>query len=313
MKQTCEPLYAQRLQSLDVSNYDSSGEITKQPLLLRKQSSYDSRKCDSPVNSSLGLKPRRKVTLDNPAILEQQLEALEHHKKQLEKRGKLNQNFSNNSKSNVLHLNAPKLSTSSLLTDDLTSNSFMENSNVTYANTIHSTTPSSTGASNNNSKLNIYGNIITHPSNATSNIYSNVAYNKEEQEQTCAGEQTASLQQMPLLNKKSITTASDDNTVYFANNGSIIAEDEIPPPPSPVSSSYSELRRATEVFKTYNTPKKDAINAAADEIGISKSIIGYEVPHDQKISGDMRQMYINKPAYPSNEAFNKYNTGIQVY
>lgn len=48
------------------------------PFLLRKPSTY----------GQSGKLPA-KVTLDNPDVLEQQLEALEHHKKQLQRRGKL--------------------------------------------------------------------------------------------------------------------------------------------------------------------------------------------------------------------------------
>ncbi|KAM7341346.1 lipoma-preferred partner zyxin isoform 2-T2 [Cochliomyia hominivorax] len=291
VKQTCEPLYAQRLQSLEVSNYDSSSEISKQPLLLRKQNPFSLRDDECSLNSpgSLALKSRRKVTLDNPAILEQQLEALEHHKKQLEKRGKLNQNYSNNSKSVALHSNALKLSSSSLFTDDLNPHNFIEKQNVTYANTANKNTPSTSGVTGANAISNIYGNV-----NASgNNIYSNIVYDKEQQDQACVAELNSSVSQIPQPQKKSVSTTNDDNSIYFTRNGSMNAEDEIPPPPSPVSSSYSELRRATE---------------------IGKSVIGYELPNDHKLSGvsnDMRQLYINKPPYTTNDAFNKYNTAIQ--
>lgn len=78
------------LQQVITSGVDSSSNIVgdnenKLPFLLRKQSTY----------GQSGKLPT-KVTLDNPDVLEQQLEALEHHKKQLQRRGKLAPNPSIN-------------------------------------------------------------------------------------------------------------------------------------------------------------------------------------------------------------------------
>ncbi|XP_053968240.1 uncharacterized protein LOC128869672 isoform X2 [Anastrepha ludens] len=75
VKQVCEPHYSKRLQSLTA-------------LFQRKY----------PVNTLHKISPNN-VTLDNPVLLEQQLEALAHHKRQLEKRGVFSQPQSHNEKS----------------------------------------------------------------------------------------------------------------------------------------------------------------------------------------------------------------------
>lgn len=280
--------------------------------MLRKQNSYVSRDVDSasPTASSLGLKIHRKVTLDNPAILEQQLEALEHHKKQLEKRRKLNQTLSGNNKSIAIHFNAPKLSSSSLLMDvTLNPHNFSENANVTYANTLITSTTTSLGSIvGDDIKSNVYGNIIASSTAALNNIYSNIDYNTR---QAGIGDKNVIASLGSFSKKKSVLSLSEDNSVYFAENGIMLPEDEVPPPPSPVSSSYSELRRATDVCKSNNMPQKDNNG----QIYIAKPIVGYEIPHDHKISvasNDMRQLYINKPTYTTNDEFNNYNTRTQV-
>lgn len=291
---------------MESSNY-ASGETFKQPLLLRKQNLYNSSNVDTTSStSSLPLKARHKLTLDNPFILEQQLEALEHHKKQLEKLGKLHPNSSRNSNTTTTNLNTPKLSSASLLTDGAINlhNNFLENTDITYANASSNMSspiiPST--ADNINSKSNVFGNILP--------IYSNVAYHKNQDQTVCAEEQhNAPASKMVFATKPNV-----DSNLCSVNN-SLIADDEIQPPASPVSSSYSELRRATEVFKT-NLPKKAAtINSSDSQMNIPKTNIGYEVPTNQRqpVSAmDTRQLYSNKSLYATNDGFGGYNTVLQV-
>lgn len=290
-------------------------------MLLRKQSLYSSNTDrTSSTPSSLPLKARRKVTLDNPFVLEQQLEALEHHKKQLEKRGKLYLNSSSSSKIISPNLNTPKLSSASLLTEvDINPhNNFLENSDITYANASNNTstplTPST--ADNINVKANVYGNLLPLNSLSTSttaigNIYSNVAYDKNQEQRICAEEQHNAPVGKMLYSSK----PNADNNMCSANN-SLIADDEIQPPPSPVSSSYSELRRATEVFKTIVPKKTSTINSSHNQMNVPQTIVGYEMPHDHRLPGaamDIRQLYINKPLYAPNDSFGNYNTVLQVF
>lgn len=262
------------------------GGFPKQPLLLRKQNSTSS------VMSGPGISPlisSSKVTLDNPAILEQQLEALEHHKKQLEKRGKINQSDTNavpQSKFSTI----PKLSSTSLLSDaSLKPQLSLDNSScATYANMRHTNSPSlsspvmlgGAGGGIGNYKNNVYSNI--------NNIYSNV--------------QPATSPLQPLNDQ-------GEGSIYYAHNMATLPEDDIPPPPSPVSSSYSELRRATEVFKTNNQSHKP-MTTSNDQICVAKPVSGYGLPLDHKshpsVSNDSRHMYMNKP-YVSNMGYNNYN------
>ncbi|XP_017051347.1 uncharacterized protein LOC108095013 isoform X2 [Drosophila ficusphila] len=68
-----EPLYSQPLMGVD--------KTINGPIPLRKPASTDWEKSEIQMNN--------KTTLDNPAILEQQLEALAYHKLQMEKKGLL--------------------------------------------------------------------------------------------------------------------------------------------------------------------------------------------------------------------------------
>jgi len=81
---TREPLYSQPLHSLesDVIKETASGSAS---ILLRKQPIYASPSENHEKSNQIG----SQSTLDNPAVLEQQLEALAYHKLQMEKRGLL--------------------------------------------------------------------------------------------------------------------------------------------------------------------------------------------------------------------------------
>lgn len=272
--------------------------------MLRKQHTYNTQQLSAGTGSI-----NRKVTLDNPAILEQQLEALEHHKKQLEKRGKLCKNStSNNSNKNVLQSfnHRSKLLSSSLITDVRTKlQNTSANTHLTYSNLNN---PLSGRVGVGNSRNNLYCNLVSTPLSSINNIYSNVAYDKAEQLGDCTSHS------QPQASKTKLTsTVADESSVYFSENGSITGEEEIPPPPSPVSSSYSELRRATEVFKTKHASTNNDIKAS-DQIILTKPIIGYDIHHDHilsKASNESHQLYMNKP-YTTNEVLNNQNITAQV-
>uniref|UniRef100_A0A1I8PPB1 LIM zinc-binding domain-containing protein n=1 Tax=Stomoxys calcitrans TaxID=35570 RepID=A0A1I8PPB1_STOCA len=260
--------------------YESSSDagVFPKPLLLRKQSSTSSIMTGSGVSPLIS---SSKVTLDNPAILEQQLEALEHHKKQLEKRGKMNSHKDSNAVPKSKLSTIPKLSSTSLLTDvSIKPQLSLDNASATYANMRRSPSLTSPVMGGNSFKNNVYSNL--------NSIYSNV-------------QPVSPSQPLPLPD-------SGDGSIYYAHNMAMLPEDEIPPPPSPVSSSYSELRRATEVFKTNNTTHKP-IAAASDQICVAKPVSGYGLPLDHKAhppTNDSRHMYINKP-YMANIGYNNYN------
>nr|XP_017011830.1 LIM domain-containing protein C4F6.12 isoform X2 [Drosophila takahashii] len=170
-----EPLYSQPLIGIDKT---ISGAMP-----LRKHANSNCGLAEIPIN--------RKTTLDNPAILEQQLEALAYHKLQMEKKGLLGVQIQ------------PSQSI----------NSFPE------------------PQSNSLRKSSIYGNInlekselLSKETGVSANTYSNVHE---------AG--------LPHKMLSVCTNLLSDNET----------EDDVPPPPSPesaVSSSYSELRRASTAF-----------------------------------------------------------------
>ncbi|XP_005175415.1 lipoma-preferred partner [Musca domestica] len=274
------------LENQDENHYETTtvgAGFAKQPLLLRKQSSTSS------IISPPGVPPllsSPKVTLDNPAILEQQLEALEHHKKQLEKMGKITNRNDSATVSKSKLSTIPKLSSTSLLSDvTIKPQLSLDGSSATYANMRRTNSPSllspGGGGGSNSIKNNLYSNV--------GNIYSNL---------------------QPSSTSQSLTDPGDGG-IYYAQNLSMLPEDEIPPPPSPVSSSYSELRRATEVFKTNNAAHKP-IAASNDQMCIAKPVSGYGLPLDHKahVAGN-ESRYINKQ-YISNMGYNNYNNMQQV-
>lgn len=74
--QVCEQHYSKRLQNFTGNNSANQNKSSMIPILQRKH----------PVNT-LHKNLTNNVTLDNPVVLEQQLEALAHHKRQIEKKG----------------------------------------------------------------------------------------------------------------------------------------------------------------------------------------------------------------------------------
>ncbi|XP_068152626.1 zyxin [Drosophila tropicalis] len=209
---TCsrEPLYSQPLHGLDKVTTMSGSTAEDSdcgPILMRKQPIYAIQNSEKP-NSS-------KSTLDNPAVLEQQLEALAYHKLQMEKRGLLGPG---NMKSVA---SIPKLSSNSL------SNS---SSDIIYSN-LRPSTENCTSRSGDFKGL--YGNMSSLAESADPNVH--LADSNTNTIRRGAGSESGSRMLSICTNSMS------DKEI----------EEELPAPPSPVSavsSSYSELRRATDVF-----------------------------------------------------------------
>ncbi|XP_016944212.2 uncharacterized protein Zyx isoform X1 [Drosophila suzukii] len=186
-----EPLYSKPLIGID--------KTISGPMPFRKINNSDSGNGEIPIN--------RKTTLDNPAILEQQLEALAYHKLQMEKKGLLGG-----------QVKPPQ-----------SANSFAEPISNTYSKNL------------------IYGNInteqkelVTKETDISATTYSNV-------HEAALG---------PSHKMLSVCT-----NLLLENE----VEDDVPPPPSPesaVSSSYSELRRASTAFNkpTGSSQNKQKLN-----------------------------------------------------
>lgn len=148
------------------------------------------------------------MTLDNPAILEQQKKALEHHKKILEAQNQRKMTPTppvteqNNSAGSIYeNQKNPQIYSNSKKPDGLI-----------YSNIIHNSS----------------GNMrtMTTDPKPSVNFYSNIPYNSG----------SSHLDDIPPPAPLDIQVPA----------GFTDAEDDLPPPPSPVSSSYSELRRATD-------------------------------------------------------------------
>ncbi|KAH8272497.1 hypothetical protein KR044_011887, partial [Drosophila immigrans] len=196
---TQEPLYSQPLQSLELV---ANKETAKASLLLRKQPLYGTQNGEKMGSSQ--------STLDNPAVLEQQLEALAYHKLQMEKRGLLD--FQVQTKCKPL----TNMSSTSLSARNLTSQ-------IAYGGDLKKTIPDDILKSINSRSE--YSNTVLYSNIQPSSTHKNLDLNYLPTEQ--------------LPGHLSICTTSLSKKDI---------DDELIPPPSPVSSSYSELRRANDVF-----------------------------------------------------------------
>ncbi|ALC48080.1 Zyx [Drosophila busckii] len=162
-----EPLYSRPLSGCDLVGSKTPARGVG-AVLMRKQPIYSDQCGDSPITSQ--------TTLDNPAVLEQQLEALAYHKLQLEKKGLLGNGTGTEVMSTI-----PRLSSTSL-----------------------------SSCASQNTSMPISCNAGSHQNDEF--IRNNTAYG------------------------------------YYSNVKKKDLEDDLPPPPSPVSSSYSELHRASNGF-----------------------------------------------------------------
>ncbi|XP_060661177.1 zyxin isoform X1 [Drosophila nasuta] len=198
---TQEPLFSQPLQSLE---FVAHKETTKALILSRKQP-IDAIQNGEKIGCS-------QSTLDNPAVLEQQLEALAYHKLQMEKRGLLGSKVQ--TKPNPV-TNIPSLSSTSLSAHNLTSyDGYRRNLKKPH-----------------NDKLKSF-NTLSEYSGTT--VYSNMLSSQSTHKNLDLNHSTTE----QLHGQLSICTAPMTKNI----------NDELRTPPSPVSSSYSELRRANDPF-----------------------------------------------------------------
>ncbi|XP_023158982.1 uncharacterized protein LOC101449673 isoform X1 [Ceratitis capitata] len=232
----------------------SSDSKNRVPELPRKHPTY-----------ALHKSPLSNVTLDNPAVLEQQLKALSHHKLQLEKKGAFLQPQICSEENTTVFSN---VMSNSQKVVDITSN-------VIYSNTlVPSSGNGATTPIKNNTAEHYTEKVLGSPTKLTSytenksqrcltyqldnkifpaenDIYSNFIFQYTKQENS-----------PPLLSSTLCVDAIEATSTYCNHQ-----DQEILPPPSPVSSSYSELRRATNVFKRPYTKTNEAdINYIADGI-----------------------------------------------
>lgn len=150
---TQEPLYSQPLHSLELgANKDLKSDCGSGSMLFRKQTPiYAAQRVEKSSGSQ--------STLDNPAVLEQQLEALAYHKLQMEKRGLLGLKGHPNEQPVTC---IPKLSSTSLSGRNLTSQ------NASIYNNLK-TCPDDTKQ---------YMHLPTRSENSAGTLYSNI-------QQTC--------------------------------------------------------------------------------------------------------------------------------
>ncbi|XP_052864571.1 lipoma-preferred partner homolog [Anopheles cruzii] len=199
VKQYCEPSFSTLLQgqssALDEHAYTNVGNGARAVAATGS----------SPIPGKMGV---RKVTLDNALELQQQKEALEHHKRVMEDKRK------HSSTGQLVYENTqgPPYGGTERYGADATY------SNIPGGARAHVTKPTSEGL--------IYSNIM-HSSNPPSKPFPQ----RQISEELPPPPPQDMGQDVPLtLNALSL----EEN------------DEEFPPPPSPVSSSYSELRRATD-------------------------------------------------------------------
>ncbi|XP_030379754.1 zyxin [Scaptodrosophila lebanonensis] len=254
---TREPLYSRPLQGLDLNGIKESvsgggGSSGTGSMLLRKQPIYVSQGIDK-ANSS-------KSTLDNPAVLEQQLEALAYHKMQMEKKG-------------LLGSQAPP--TKTITTIPKLSSTSLSGSSSTQPAVIYSNLRTSENSMKMEDPKNIYSYMPTLPEESASTVYSNV----QQRDPNLVD---------PLARFLSISTHSD-------NYGCSKETDEELPPPSPVSSSYSELRRATDVFDKGTNLDDNSGNKMPAEVLPGNIKLGHKnYAHQYTSYSPTQQCHLNK-------------------
>ncbi|XP_055383928.1 paxillin-B-like isoform X2 [Condylostylus longicornis] len=328
---------------------ETTSRIGKMPILLRKQPAYEQQ---HHVYSNI------KMTLDNPAILDQQLEALEHHKKQLEKRGLL-------TSANKLPTIGPKLSSASYINGELVAaarsspsvkmmaakiienqqkhqqqenqikliktqsneqnklfnnnkninndidNKILENENLMIQKKFKNHTSLQSDQQQQNDQDIVYSNIM-HSSNplgkynvhGEKNIYTNIQYNPDLPPPPI---KTSNDNGRPSISNLSTPSEMSSGLEYYnqqQQNSSISGiEEEFPLPPSPVSSSYSELRRATD-----NCPQISAYPT-----------VGYQSDLDSitqsKQNSYMNTTYNDYSTYggPSTQSFSQSSSASDYY
>ncbi|XP_017463611.1 PREDICTED: uncharacterized protein LOC108357005 isoform X2 [Rhagoletis zephyria] len=278
-------------ESLTVENYTKQNMSSTIPILQRKH----------PV-STLHKTSTNNVTLDNPVVLEQQLEALTHHKRQLEKKGLFLQQPRKNEIPSTDVTGFPKLLANCQANDNYTSG-------VIYSNVR--STPDKLESSVSSLTLNPMSDNAKYSDEANSERY--IAKRITDSKTMRYNDENADRNQLdsPIFRKQNefysnmvFEESKQDYIPPLSTELSIDAneatDEETPPPPSPVSSSYSELRRATDAFKKpYHNCyiKSHETNIRSKDIGENKDL-----------NGSQPQTYINMSC--SND-FNSYCSTLQ--
>ncbi|XP_041449340.1 LIM domain-containing protein C4F6.12 isoform X2 [Drosophila obscura] len=245
-------------------------------VLFRKNQNFD-REVSGKASTS-------KSTLDNPAVLEQQLEALAYHKLQMEKKGLLGLQMQSTKSTTSI----PKLSSNSL------------GNSIIYSNLKM---PSDSTPQTENKPL-----TFGCPSSEPATLYSNI-----NSADTNTNASVSSLRSLPRMISVCTNSLSEKER-----------EEDMPPPPSPVSavsSSYSELRRATNLFNKpmdlvendlkLLPPPKSCINAT------NNCSSQYSMLHNAMIKSSSTYDSIYEPINPrppgdllSRASYNMYDTYV---
>lgn len=178
----------------------------------------------------------RKVTLDNAIELQQQKEALEHHKR-------------------IMDIKMQRGQADGAVYENTTPR-FYEG-DVTYAN------------------------VPGGPRNGDGLIYSNIAHNNGQQKPRTQRQISDELPPPP----------AQDHQVPMSLNELTLEDndDEFPPPPSPVSSSYSELRRATDPPPMGRNQPQPTYNMVGP--GAGGQTYSNLAPNNQIYANNMQQFY----------------------
>ncbi|XP_069968777.1 LIM domain-containing protein 1 isoform X4 [Bactrocera oleae] len=213
-----------------------------------------SKQLDSTSNALRKSSPS--ATLDIPAVLDQQLAALTHHKLQLEKKGICLSQHNQSEKLLSDAQNFPKSSPYALETEDCTSN-------IIYSNPHIFSSPVDLKAIDAN---------VSEPPDDAENVLNNLRQTKlskyiSQKPVTKLIENKDNGEIIHMRSKMSSKVVCEENKKDYVvdvppphelsidelSECSNHHPEEMQPPPSPVSSSYSELRKATNVFKkTYH-------------------------------------------------------------
>ncbi|XP_049315653.1 uncharacterized protein LOC115065952 isoform X2 [Bactrocera dorsalis] len=182
-----------------------------------------SKQMDSTSNALHKSSPS--ATLDIPAVLDQQLAALTHHKRQLEKKAICLSQQNPREKLISDAINFAKSSLYTLETEDCISNIIYSKPHI-FSSHVDSTA--------------IDANVSESPSD-TESVLNDLR--QRNPSKYINQKKKDSVADVPQSHELSIDVI--ENTLECSN----LQPEEILPPPSPVSSSYSELRKATTVFK----------------------------------------------------------------
>ncbi|XP_049548862.1 lipoma-preferred partner homolog [Anopheles darlingi] len=218
VKQYCEPSFSTVLQGQSNALLDEHAytNVVGNGATAAAQATTGASPIPGGLVGKMGV---RKVTLDNALELQQQKEALEHHKRVMEDKLKHASSSQSQGSSATVYENAQQAA--------YVSGGY--GSDATYSNLPPGGAAGARGSAKgtiNNDGL-IYSNILHSSSNVPSK-----AFPQRQVSEELPPPPPQDMQQGIPLTLNALTLEDND--------------EEFPPPPSPVSSSYSELRRATD-------------------------------------------------------------------